>query len=95
MLYFKAVSAYKSGRKEAAVDAMEKLCTIYPDAAVAEYYLKAMRRHADDPEREPEPELTYFYRVPQEERGKALPRARAAGEVPADGSRTVRGARRE
>ena len=70
MLYFKAVSAYKSGRKEAAVDAMEKLCTIYPDAAVAEYYLKAMRRHADDPEREPEPDLTYFYRVPQEEREK-------------------------
>lgn len=70
MLYFKAVAAYKSGKERVAIDAMERLCTIYPDAAVAEYYLKAMRRHAGDPENEPEPEMTYFYRVPKEEREK-------------------------
>lgn len=68
MLYFESVAAYKSGREDLAVDAMERLCTIYPDAAVAEYYLKAMRRHRADPEKEPKPEMTYFYRVPAEER---------------------------
>lgn len=70
MLYFKSVAAYKSGRIRLAIDAMETLCTIYPDAAVAEYYLKAMRRRLDSPAGEPEPEITYFYRVPKEEREK-------------------------
>ena len=68
MLYFKSVAAYKSGKEDLAISTMEKLCTIYPDAAVAEYYLKAMRRHRNDPEHQPEPEITYFYRVPPEER---------------------------
>ncbi len=68
MLYFKSVAAYKSGRTRLAIDTMEKLCTIYPDAAVAEYYLKAMRRYESDPETAPVPEMSYFYRVPQEER---------------------------
>lgn len=68
MLYFKSVAAYKSGDIPLAVATMENLCTIYPDAAVAEYYLKALRRHLDEPEKIPGPEMTYFYRVPQEER---------------------------
>ena len=68
MLYFKGVAAYKSGDTPLAIDTMEKLCTIYPDAAVAEYYLNAMRRYEDNPEFMPKPEPTYFYRVPQDER---------------------------
>lgn len=67
MLYFKAISAYKSGKTELAIQTLERLCTIYPDAAVADYYLKEMRRRLDDPSL-PEPETTYFYRIPQEER---------------------------
>ena len=43
MLYFKGVSAYKSGKIEEAAVALETLCTIYPDAAVAEYYLEKIR----------------------------------------------------
>ena len=65
MLYFKGVAAYKSGRKQAAIESFDKLYTIYPDAAVVDYYLKRLRENTDG---EDEPELTYFYRLPKEER---------------------------
>ncbi|MBQ8229282.1 MAG: hypothetical protein IJZ32_01140 [Clostridia bacterium] len=67
MLYFKAVSAYKSGHRQVAEDTLDTLCTIYPDAEVAKYYLKALRRY-DENSGEPAPELIYFYHLPQEER---------------------------
>lgn len=68
MLYFKGVAAYLSGNVELALATFERLCVIYPDAAVAKYYLKRLRRFVSDPEGENAPEMTYFYRVPQEER---------------------------
>lgn len=67
MLYFKAVSAYKSGHRQVAENTLDTLCTIYPDAEVAKYYLKALRRY-DENGAEPAPELIYFYHLPQEER---------------------------
>ncbi len=67
MLYFKAVAAYKSGRVDEAEKALDDLCTIYPDAEVAKYYLKAIRNFKDGVEKTP-PELIYFYHLPQEER---------------------------
>lgn len=82
MLYFKAVSAYKSGRRDLAVSALETLCTIYPDAAVAEFYLKEIRRHESDPERYPEPEMTYFYRLPAGEREKRCRTLVSIGKYP-------------
>ena len=66
MLYFKGVSAYKSGRVKEAVKALGDLCTVYPDAEVAKYYLKALRAYEE--EGGDAPELTYFYHLPQEER---------------------------
>lgn len=68
LLYFKAVAAYLSGRLRESIDAFDLLVTVYPDAEVAKFYLVALRneyRHHI-----PAPELTYFYRVPQEEREK-------------------------
>ncbi|MBQ7323979.1 MAG: hypothetical protein IJW96_05385 [Clostridia bacterium] len=65
VLYFKGVSAFKSGFTKTAVDAFEKLITIYPDAEVARYYWKALREYQDGG---PMPTLTYFYHLPQEER---------------------------
>lgn len=62
------MAAYKSGRTELAIRDLEKLCIIYPDAAVAKYYLKRLRRYVADKENETPPNLTYFYRVPYEER---------------------------
>lgn len=77
MLYFKGVAAYKSGLFDKAEEAFDTLCSVYPDAEVAKYYLKAMRECR---EREEEgqaeglreeyglSELSYFYHVPQSER---------------------------
>lgn len=66
MLYFKAVSAYKSGYIDEAEDALEMLCTVYPDAEVAKYYLKELRIYKE--EGGEQPELIYFYHLPQSER---------------------------
>ena len=66
MLYFKGVSAYKSGRIKEAEIALDTLCTVYPDAEVAKYYLSALRRFQNG--EEPAPDLIYFYHLPQEER---------------------------
>ncbi|MBR2622784.1 MAG: tetratricopeptide repeat protein [Clostridia bacterium] len=66
MLYFKGVSAYKSGHIDEAEAALEALCTVYPDAEVAKYYLKAIRFYKE--EGGEKPELIYFYHLPQEER---------------------------
>lgn len=65
MLFFKAVSAYKSGRVTESAVAFETLCTIYPDAAVAEYYLQQLResKEGDEPI-----EMGYFYRIPSAEK---------------------------
>ena len=67
MLYFKGVSAYKSGHIEEAEKTFAVICTVYPDAEVAKYYLNAIREFKDG-ERETPPELIYFYHLPQEER---------------------------
>ena len=69
MLYFQAVAAYKSGHVDDAEKILDRLCTIYPDAEVAKYYLKALRRERDEEERVfPPTEFTYFYHLPQNER---------------------------
>ncbi len=67
MLYFKGVAAYKSGHIDAAEKVFATLCTVYPDAEVAKYYLKEIRAYQEG-ERESSPELIYFYHLPQEER---------------------------
>lgn len=68
MLYFKGVSAYKSGRLKEAISTLFDLCTVYPDAEVAKYYLNLLRDYEE--EGGEAPETTYFYHVPQEEREK-------------------------
>ncbi len=71
ILYFKAVSAYNSGRIDEAEDALFELVTAYPDAEVAKYYLREIRAYKDGVEKGKNPtppELIYFYHLPQEER---------------------------
>lgn len=67
MLYFKAVSAYKCGYLEESEKAFNTLCTVYPDAEVAKYYLKALRLR-DENGLQAEDEPTYFYHLSKEER---------------------------
>lgn len=70
-LYFKAVSAYKSGRLQEAEKALDTLCTVYPDAEVAKYYLRELREYRcaiENGEQAEAPEFIYFYHLPQAER---------------------------
>ncbi|MBO5737602.1 MAG: tetratricopeptide repeat protein [Clostridia bacterium] len=82
MLYFKGVSAYKSGRIKEAIKALSDLCTVYPDAEVAKFYLKALRAY--DEEGGDAPDLTYFYHLPQEEREKRCHSLVTMGKSPKD-----------
>ncbi len=71
MMYFKAVSAYNSGHIKECERAFDELCTIYPDAEVAKYYLREVRDYiekTENGEKALPPELIYFYHLPQEER---------------------------
>ncbi|MBR2023681.1 MAG: hypothetical protein IJ996_04105 [Clostridia bacterium] len=70
--YFKAVSAYKSGKYDEAERTLDMLCSIYPDAEVAKYYLTALRAYRNGLENGETPDLPtppgYFYHLPQAER---------------------------
>lgn len=69
MLYFKAVAAYKCGKLKEAQATFDTLCTVYPDAEVAKYYLKELRLYDDGQgENVTLSEPNYFYHLPQEER---------------------------
>jgi hypothetical protein len=71
MLYFKGVAAFKSGHIKEAESTFDELCSIYPDAEVAKYYLRQIRDYIEVLEsgvEMPPPDLTYFYHLPQEER---------------------------
>ncbi len=72
MLYFKAVAAYKCGKLDEAEKVFDTLCTVYPDAEVAKYYLLNLRAYKaaleEDENAEKPIEPTYFYHVPQKER---------------------------
>ena len=82
MLYFKAVSAYKSGHIEDAEATLDELCSIYPDAEVAKYYLRAIRNYREG--NAPAPELIYFYHLPQEERERRCQSLIQIGKTPKD-----------
>ena len=65
VLFFKGVAAYKSGLLQESEDSFSLLCTIYPDAAVGRYYLERLRESKEGSEL---PEISYFYKIPHEER---------------------------
>lgn len=90
MLYFKGVSAYKSGRLDEAEKALDTLCTVYPDAEVAKYYLKALRAYKEEKENAKAgeevvaPEFIYFYHLPQAEREHRCASLLKIGSCPKD-----------
>lgn len=69
VLYFKAVSAFNCGKYKESFDAFDKILTIYPHAVTARYYYNKAREMVDSGKIE---ELSYFYRMPQEERESTL-----------------------
>ena len=62
-LYFYAVSAYRTGNTDEAIKALETLTTVYPQKAVARYYLERMREVRDGAKPF---KMNYFYRLPKE-----------------------------
>ncbi len=87
MLYFKGISAYNCGRLSEAERALEQLCTVYPDAEVAKYYLREVRQYREAKENGEEvasPQLIYFYHLPQEERESRCQTLLKIGSCPKD-----------
>ncbi len=68
MLYFKAVAAYKCGKFEESEKTFDTLCSIYPDAEVAKYYLRALRRREENEVPDEAEAPDYLYHLPQAER---------------------------
>lgn len=62
-LYFYAVAAYRTDRLSEAIEALEKLTTVYPHKAIAKYNLVRMREVQDGAKKF---KLNYFYRVSKE-----------------------------
>lgn len=60
VLWFHAVAALRSGRREEAIASLEVLTTVYPRKVIAMLYLERLRG-------EKEVSLSYFYRMPQED----------------------------
>lgn len=69
VLYFKGVSAYNCGRFAESFSAFDRLFTIYPDAVTARFNYDAARAAYDKGEPY---EMSYFCRLPKEEREKNL-----------------------
>lgn len=69
MLFFKGMSALKCGKTDVAEDALDRLCTIHPEAEVAKYFLFVIRYAKETGEWLCKPEeFTYFYHLPNAER---------------------------
>ena len=86
MLYFKGVAAYKCGLLDEAERTFDDLCTLYSDAEVAKYYLRALRmqKAGETDENAPPVEFTYFYHLPQQEREERCRLLIRIGELPKD-----------
>ncbi len=96
-LYFQAVAAYKCGRVERAIAILEKMCILYPKASVAKYYLEEIKKAADTLEKcgagnekgftvcgysnVNTVNISYYYRVPEDEKERRLKELFAIGKV--------------
>lgn len=65
IMYFKAVSAYNSGKINEAFDEFDRLLAIYPEAVIARYHYDFARASSNEGRVS---ELSYFYRLPQDVR---------------------------
>lgn len=59
ILWFHAVAAFRSGRKEEAISSLETLTTVYPRRVIATLYLERLRG-------DKEVTISYFYRLPED-----------------------------
>ena len=66
LLFFKAVSAYNSGKTEKSLEIFDTLLTIYPNAVTADYWHYEVLAESKKPAEERRT-LEYFYRLPKTE----------------------------
>ena len=76
VMYFKAVSAFNCGKYSECFNAFDKLLTINPNAVTAKYFNEAARIAVRKGDTTP---LSYFYRLPVEERESSLKILAAVG----------------
>lgn len=69
LLFFKAVSAYNCGKTEESFSSFDKLLTIYPDSVTAQYIYETAKQAYDKGDKS---ELSYFCRLPKEQREQTL-----------------------
>ena len=78
LLYFKAISAFNSGKYDKCFSAFDKLLTINPGAVTAKYFLESAHiavRKGDTTA------MSYFYRLPKEERESSVKILAAVGSM--------------
>ncbi|MDE7084470.1 MAG: hypothetical protein K2O81_04435, partial [Clostridia bacterium] len=66
LLFFKAVSAYNSGKAEKSLEIFDTLLTVYPNAVTADYWHYEVLANSKKPLEERRV-LEYFYRMPKAE----------------------------
>ena len=65
VLYFHAVAAHHIKKTDEAIESLERLTTLFPRKAVAQFYLERLRELRDGERKEVA--MTYYYRMPEEE----------------------------
>ena len=80
VLYFKAVSAFNSGKYEKCFAAFDKLLALNPNAVTAKYFKEAAHIAVRKGDATP---MSYFYRLPVEERESSVKILAAVGSMSA------------
>lgn len=65
LLFMEGAAAINAGRKKEGIDVFERLCAVYPDAAVVDYYLSYYKNGGEG-------QMSYLYRVPTRERKRRI-----------------------
>ena len=78
VLYFKAISAFNCGKYDKCFSAFDKLLTVNPNAVTAKYFCEAAHIAVRAGDTTP---LSYFYRLPVEERESSVKILAAVGSL--------------
>lgn len=65
LLYFKSIAAFRCGKVQESLRSLSEIIDVFPDAAVAKYYFREIRRYSE--EGGEVPETCFFYRLPKAE----------------------------
>ncbi|MDE7440418.1 MAG: hypothetical protein K2N23_07925 [Clostridia bacterium] len=78
VLYFKAIAAFNCGKYDKCFAAFDRLLTVNPNAVTAKYFREAARIAVNNGDTTP---MSYFYRLPQNERETSVKILAAMGSL--------------